>query len=101
MLDYPSPLPRLLPGLSHGAALRVRYCATDTCLAWLRAGEVSAFVSDQPLLDYIAQQQPCDLQVVGDPFGPGGGRRRGAGRWVLVCVFVVLGRWVCMWRTLQ
>ncbi|KAG2438363.1 hypothetical protein HYH02_010818 [Chlamydomonas schloesseri] len=50
---------------------RVRYCATDTCVAWLRAGEVAAFVSDQPLLDYIAEQQPCDLQVVGDPFGPG------------------------------
>ncbi|KAG2433771.1 hypothetical protein HXX76_008132 [Chlamydomonas incerta] len=50
---------------------RVRYCATDTCVAWLRSGEVAAFVSDQPLLDYIAEQQPCDLSVVGDPFGPG------------------------------
>ncbi|KXZ45007.1 hypothetical protein GPECTOR_59g614 [Gonium pectorale] len=49
---------------------RVRFCDTDTCLRWLREGRVAAFASDQPQLTYLAAQQPCDLAVVGQSFGP-------------------------------
>ncbi|GLI61922.1 hypothetical protein VaNZ11_004447 [Volvox africanus] len=49
----------------------LRRCDTDTCIEWVRQGVVRAFVTDQPVLLYRSQQQPCDLTVVGDPFGPG------------------------------
>ncbi|GFR49187.1 hypothetical protein Agub_g11211 [Astrephomene gubernaculifera] len=49
----------------------IRYCDSATCVSWLRSGAIAGFVSDQPALAYLAQQQPCDLAVVGDPFGPG------------------------------
>ncbi|GIL75500.1 hypothetical protein Vretimale_8129 [Volvox reticuliferus] len=49
----------------------LRRCDSVTCVDWVRRGVVRAFVTDQPALVYIAQQQPCDLAVVGDPFGPG------------------------------
>ncbi|GLC73367.1 hypothetical protein PLESTF_001367700, partial [Pleodorina starrii] len=49
----------------------VRYCDSPTCVAWVRQGVVRAFVTDQPVLLYMSQQQPCDTAVVGDPFGPG------------------------------
>ncbi|GIL51400.1 hypothetical protein Vafri_7403 [Volvox africanus] len=49
----------------------LRRCGTDTCVDWVRQGIVQAFVTDQPVLLYRSQQQPCDLTVVGDPFGPG------------------------------
>ncbi len=40
-------------------------------MAWVRSGQVAAFVSDRPLLTYQAHLQPCDMVVVGDDFGPG------------------------------
>ncbi|PNH10073.1 Glutamate [NMDA] receptor subunit 1 [Tetrabaena socialis] len=49
----------------------VRYCATPTCVQWVKDGIISAFVSDKPLLQYQANQPPCNLAVVGDAFGPG------------------------------
>ncbi|KAG2443509.1 hypothetical protein HXX76_001862 [Chlamydomonas incerta] len=48
------------------------YCETSKCLEMLRAGEVQGFATDKPLLDYMAGQQPCDLALIGDPFGPSG-----------------------------
>ncbi|GIL75503.1 hypothetical protein Vretifemale_5278 [Volvox reticuliferus] len=50
----------------------IRYCdEVDACVTWVRQGHVLAFVSDKATLEYEAMQQPCDLAVVGDPFGPG------------------------------
>ncbi|EFJ50217.1 hypothetical protein VOLCADRAFT_89121 [Volvox carteri f. nagariensis] len=49
----------------------VRYCDTATCVAWVRQGVVRAFVTDQPVLLYLSQRQPCDMAVAGEPFGPG------------------------------
>jgi hypothetical protein len=53
----------------------VRYCDSATCTRWVREGVVQAFVTDQPVLLYLSQQQPCNTAVVGDPFGPGEARK--------------------------
>ncbi len=39
--------------------------------AAVRAGNISAFITDWPVVTYMAQQQPCDLTVGSDTFGPG------------------------------
>lgn len=52
------------------------YCAdTAACMDLLKSGSIGAFASDRPSLDYLAASAAhgCNLQVVGDPFGPGGG----------------------------
>jgi hypothetical protein len=52
-------------------ARRIVYCDTATCVRLVQQGRIAAFSSDMSALQYIANQQPCDTQVVGDPFGPG------------------------------
>ncbi|GLI61921.1 hypothetical protein VaNZ11_004445 [Volvox africanus] len=49
----------------------IKYCDSSTCVEWVRQGIVQAFVSDRTVLESLAMQQPCDLAVAGDPFGPG------------------------------
>lgn len=67
--------------LATGLKPNVQYCDSETCVAGVRSGRLTAFVSDEPALMYYSHQQPCDLAVVGDPFGPGKGvgGRRGVG----------------------
>ncbi|KAG2497225.1 hypothetical protein HYH03_004814 [Edaphochlamys debaryana] len=50
---------------------QLSFCDTQSCIAGVRAGSLAAFVSDKPLLDFQAGLQPCDLEVVGQDFGPG------------------------------
>jgi hypothetical protein len=50
---------------------RIVYCDTPMCMQLMRGGKIAAFSSDASTLQYLAAQQPCDTEVVGDPFGPG------------------------------
>ncbi|GIL75501.1 hypothetical protein Vretimale_8132 [Volvox reticuliferus] len=48
------------------------YCETvEKCVEAVRQGHALAFVSDSSALEYQAMQTPCNLAVVGKPFGPG------------------------------
>lgn len=83
----------LLLSASRGVQLH-NTCCLRTCLAWVRSGQVAAFVSDRPLLSYQAHLQPCDMVVVGDDFGPGAWvRRYGRGG----CRRAVVSRTVYLW----
>lgn len=44
---------------------------TCTGVAAVRDGDVDAYVTDFPTLQWYANRQPCDLSVQGDNFGPG------------------------------
>ena len=37
----------------------------------VRNGDVDAYVTDFPTLQWYAGRQPCDLSVQGEDFGPG------------------------------
>lgn len=42
----------------------------DDGVAAVRQGRYTAYLAETPTLEYFAGQEPCDLQVVGAPFGP-------------------------------
>ncbi|GBF97660.1 glutamate receptor [Raphidocelis subcapitata] len=56
--------------LSLGAAM-VEYRDPAAALADVRAGKLTAYVGDYPVLKGYAMEPPCDLYVSEDLFGPG------------------------------
>jgi polar amino acid transport system substrate-binding protein len=42
----------------------------DDGVVAVRQGRYTAYLAKTPTLVYFAGQEPCDLQVVGAPFGP-------------------------------
>ncbi|EFC48569.1 predicted protein [Naegleria gruberi] len=62
----------------------VLYDSLDDCIKALREGQVDALIWVSSILEYMANQPPCDTLIVGDLFNPGNyGLPFAKGNWMI------------------